>query len=181
MIAGAQAHAGLLFEPYAGYAMGDYKTVSLTGTETNGSVDGFAFGGRAGWMFGNFFLGGEYQVVRAQLKLDGANESTNWSNQTIFGELGYELPLGLRIFAGMSVKPHESELATTPERTKYTGTAKKAGIGFRYRVPFALNAEYIMYDLDKAETGTTEVKTKDQYSKFNYNTVLLSLSFPFSL
>jgi|GEM_PF-2199801 len=177
-----QARAGLLLEPYAGYTMGNYKTTAVTtNLEENGSVDGASFGGRAGWMMGGFFLGGEYQTSRAQLKLDGAGEGTNWANTSIFGVLGYEMFMGLRIFAGMTVTPHESEVSTTPTRTKYTGEAKKVGIGYRYHVPFAVNAEYIMYEFDKVEIGGVKSKVKERLSKFDYSAIMLSLSFPFEL
>lgn len=175
-----QAHAGLLLEPYFGYTMGDYKTTATgTNAQENGKIDGMSFGGRAGWIYSGFFFGGEYQAARAQLKLDGAGEGTNWSNTSIFGVLGYESMMGLRIFAGMTVQDHESELSTTPEHTVYKGSAKKIGVGYRYRVPFAINAEYIMYDFDKYAVGSVKGALSERFAKFNYSAIMFSLSFPF--
>lgn len=189
LIALPKASAGMLFEPYVGYTMGNYKVtgaathpeVSQQNLTTSASVDGFAYGGRLGWVYGSFFVGGEYQAARAQLKYDGVNESTNWMNTSIFGLLGIEFSMGLRAFAGMTVVPHESEISTVPERTKYIGSAKKVGIGYRYRVPFALNAEYVMYEFDEFQIGTLKGKTKERFSKFDYSAVILSISFPFEI
>ncbi len=184
-----QAHAGFLFEPIVGYSLGNYKVtgaalnpdVTQQNVTTTGNIDGFTYGGRAGFLYGSFFLGGEYQASRAQLKLDGAGEGTNWSNVSIFGVAGVEFALGLRIFAGMTVVPHESQVSTTPERIKYLGSAKKVGIGYRYKVPFAVNAEYVMYEFDKYEQGAVKGNVKDRLSKFDYSAVVLSLSFPFEI
>ncbi len=184
-----QVQAGILFEPYVGYTMGNYKVtgaathpdVSQQNLTTSGSVDGFSYGGRLGWIYGSFFVSGEYQAARAQLKLDGANESTNWMNTSIFGILGIEFAMGLRAFAGMTVVPHESEISTVPERSKYIGSAKKVGIGYRYRVPFALNAEYVMYEFEEFQIGTLKGKSKERFNKFDYSAVILSISFPFEI
>ena len=189
LITGTKASAGIMFEPYVGYTMGNYKVtgaathpdVSQQNITTSGSVDGFTYGGRLGWVYGSFFIGAEYQAARAQLKLDGANESTNWMNTSIFGLLGIEFAMGLRAFAGMTVVPHESEISTLPERTKYVGSAKKVGIGYRYRVPFAVNAEYVMYELDEFQIGSLKGKTKERFSKFEFSAVILSVSFPFEI
>lgn len=175
------AWAGLRIEPIVGYSMGDYKTSTInTHVESNGRVDGFTYGGRLGWMFGGIFIGGEYQAARAQLKTDGTGDAINWSNQTLFGELGYEFLLGLRVYAGININPHKSQVATTPENTTYTGSAKKFGLGFQYHAPFAINADYVMYDLDESQAGATKTKISAAYEKFQYNAVVLSLSFPFT-
>ena len=184
IIAGSTAHAGLLFEPYAGYTMGDYQTVTknLVPVTNNAHSDGFAYGGTLGWLFGRFLLAGEYQAARADIKFDGSSESTSWNNQSVFGVLGIYFGMGLRLTAGMTVQPHESELASTPERTKYTGSAQKFGLGYHYRgIPFAVNGDYIVYKMDKVESGQSKMEIKDTYSKFKYSTIMLSISFPFEL
>lgn len=178
------AHANLLIEPYGGYAMGNMKTTAVTtNVQEESNIDGFAYGGRVGWNFGAFFLGGEYQAMRGKRKIDGSEEeANNWENKSIFGLMGLQSELGFRIFAGITVRPHESTESTSPERTKLTGSAQKIGIGYRYfGAPFALNAEYIMYKLDKYEVGALKGNTKDLFSKSNYNALMLSISFPFEL
>lgn len=178
------ANANLLVEPYAGYSMGNLKTTAVvTNAQEESNIDGFAYGGRVGWNFGGFFLGGEYQAMRGKRKVDGGEEEAlNWENKTIFGLLGLQSELGFRIFAGISVRPHESVESTTPERTKMTGSAQKIGIGYRYfGAPFALNAEYVIYKLEKYEVGAVKGGTKDLYSKMDYNALMLSISFPFEL
>jgi len=176
------AQAGLLFEPYAGYAMGDHKSIDATTEQTqSGNIDGFAYGAKAGWMFGRFFLGGEYQASRAQRKMDGTAEAVNWANTSIFGVIGLQSQVGLRISAAMTVTPHTSVESSLPERTTYTGSAKKLSIGYHYRIPLALNVDYIIYEFDKYKQGESKGDIKERFSKFEYSTLMLSLSFPFEM
>ncbi len=167
----ANAQAAVLFEPVFGYSMGNFATTALvTNAEQNARIDGFTYGGRLGWTFGSgIFIGGEYQAGRMNYKLDGTNDAINWSNETIFGLVGFQSLMGLRLFAGMNVQPHKSVLNSTPVKVEYSGSAKKVGIGYRYRIPLAMNAEYIIY----------EISEKSLYSKVKYDAVMLSLSFPF--
>lgn len=189
MLVAQPSRASLLFEPYAGYAIGDYK---FTGASTNpdtslqdkdftGNIDGFAYGAKAGWSFGSIILGGEYQAIRAQKKLAGATQEVNWYNTSVFGIAGIQLGMGLRLFAGMTVMPHKSEESTTPESNIYTGSAQKISLGYHYKMPFALNVDYIIYKFDKVKQGNETTKIKDLMSKLNYTTLLFTLSFPFEI
>lgn len=190
--AGAKAHAGLLFEPYVGYGLGSYKfrgssdnpIVAMQDATTHGNIDGFAYGAKAGLMFSGYFLGAEYQALRGQKKQDGLNESISWNNSSLFAMVGLQFGMGLRLSAGMtvdSVMPHRSEESTEPERTIYTGQAQKLSVGFRYRMPIALNVDYIQYKFEKLKQADTEVKIKERYSKSDYSTIMVSISFPFDI
>lgn len=190
MLVGAQANAGFLFEPYAGYTMGDlkirtsanYPLVDLQNKTFSGSIDGFAFGAKLAYTFGGgFFLGGEYQAARAKEKLSNDSEATDWKNTSIFGILGYQMRNGLRLSYGMTVTPHISEEAGDPDPTIYEGNAQKLSLGFRYNTPFAINVDYVIYELDKFKSGSTVGKVKDRFDKFNYTAFLLSISFPFEV
>ncbi|HMN67022.1 MAG TPA: hypothetical protein PKC28_00650 [Bdellovibrionales bacterium] len=189
LVCGFTCHAGILFEPYAGYSLGDLKrsyseqhpSELLRETETEGHADGFAYGGRLGWTFGQLVVGAEYQGVRGDVKGSGGQESRGWTSSAIFGILGLQFLSGIRLFGGMSVQDVQVIEQTEPERTKYEGKAMKAGIGYRYRAPVAINVEYVMYDMDKMKIGGDEYRVSDTFESFKYSTVILSLSFPFEM
>lgn len=180
-------YAGVLFEPYAGYSIGNMKfattaafpVASMQSQSFTASADGFSYGGKLAWNFSQLYIGGEYQAVRASQKLTNATTATDWTNTSVFGILGYQMLNGLRIFGGMSVIPHKSVEAGTPDPTVYTGNAWKVGVGYRYRVPLAVNVDCIKYDLTKYKAGTLEGDMKTRFNKFDYSAFLISISFPF--
>lgn len=181
MFGALQTQAGILFEPYAGYTMGDLKLVNTSDVASSGSIDGFGYGGKLSWTFSNYYFGGEYQAARARQKMNNSESLNDWSNTSIFGVIGIQFDMGFRISAGMTVSPHRSEQAGNPDKTIYTGSAKKVSIGYRYRAPLAINIDYIMYEFDKFKEGTAEGKVKERFDKMDYSAFMLSISFPFEV
>ncbi len=185
----AQSQAGILFEPYAGYTIGDlkmntgaaYPVAAMQSHSYSGSIDGFGYGAKLAWTFDRLYFGGEYQAARAKEKLNSSDTVTDWNNTSIFGIVGLQLYQGLRLSYGMTVTPHKSEEVGDPDRITYTGSAQKLSLGFRYRAPFAINVDYIQYNLKKFTQGTTEGFVKDRFDKLNYSAFLLSISFPFEV
>lgn len=184
----AGAHAGVLFEPYAGYSVANMKfsttatfpVASMQDQSFTASADGFAYGGKLAWDFSQLYIGGEYQAVRASQKLSNSTTATDWTNTSIFGIAGWQFLNGLRLFGGMTVVPHKSVEAGTPDPTVYTGKAWKVGVGYRYRVPVAVNVDYLKYDITKFKTGSaTEADMKTRFKKFDYSAFMISVSFPF--
>lgn len=181
------AQANVLFEPYAGYSIANtkftttaaYPDATMQNQSFTGSADGFSYGGKLAWGFSQLYIGGEYQSVRASKKLSNSSTGVDWTNTSIFGIVGYQMLNGLRIFGGMTVTPHKSVEAGTPDPTIYKGNAWKAGVGYRYRVPLAVNVDYIKYDLNKYEVGALQGDMKTRYKKFDYSAFLISISFPF--
>jgi hypothetical protein len=184
-----QAQAGILFEPYAGYTIGNMKLetastfpiAAMQNHSYTASADGFAYGAKLAWDFSGLYIGGEYQGARAQEKLNSATTPTDWTNTSVFGILGWQMMNGLRFTGGMTIVPHKSVEAGDPDPTIYTGSAWKAGIGFRYHVPFAVNVDYIKYNLTKYKVGGSEGEVKDHFNKFDYSAFLISISFPFEI
>lgn len=181
--------AGILFDPYVGYATGSVKmdgsaahpVAATQAIDSSGSIDGMAYGARAAWMFGRFFLGGEYQGIRATEKLKDVDESVSWNSSAIFGIMGLQFFNGIRVIAGITVRPYEATEDTSPEATKFEGSARKIAIGYRYRVPVAVNVEYTEYEFGDAEIGSNKGKVKDYYDKLDYSTVIVNVSFPFEI
>jgi hypothetical protein len=173
-----QIQAEILFEPYAGYTIGNMKLETTNRSDT-ASADGFAYGAKLAWDFSGLYIGGEYQAARAQQKLSGATTPVDWTNTSVFGIVGWQMLNGLRLTGGMTIGPHKSVQGGDPDPTVFEGNAWKAGIGFRYRVPFAVNVDYIKYNLTKYKVGASEGDVKDSFKKFDYSAFLVSFSFPF--
>ncbi len=151
LLSGATAaQAGLLFEPYAGYAAGTIKVngasahpvASVQSLDSKGTIDGMAYGARLGWMFGRFVMGAEYQGIRGSEKIKGVDESVDWNSTAIYGMLGWRFFSGIRLFGAMTVQPYEATEDTSPEPTKFTGESRKIVLGYEYRAPVAINLEY---------------------------------------
>lgn len=182
-----QAQSAVLFEPYAGYTIGNMKlqttstfpVAAMQDHSYTASADGFAYGAKLAWDFGGLYIGAEYQAARTQEKLNNSTTPVDWNNTSVFGIVGWQMMKGIRLTGGMTVTPHKSTEAGDPEPTVYTGSAWKAGIGFRYRVPFAVNVDYIKYDLKRYKIGDSEGDVKDYFKKFDYSAFLISVSFPF--
>jgi hypothetical protein len=182
-----QVQAGVLFEPYAGYTIGNMKlqttstfpVAAMQDHAYTASADGFAYGAKLAWDFSGLYVGAEYQAARAQQKLSGATTPTDWTNTSVFGIVGWQMLNGVRLTGGTTVVPHKSVEGGDPDPTVFEGRAWKAGIGFRYRVPFAVNVDYIKYDLTKYKVGGSEGDVKDNFKKFDYSAFLISFSFPF--
>src|SRR5437016_5209761 len=89
--------ASILFEPYGGYSVGTVSQTSTSQTDT-GSINGFGYGGRGGFLFNHFALVAvEYQSLSAKEKLDAQTTSVSWNQAAWLGTLGIQTPFGLRL------------------------------------------------------------------------------------
>ncbi|MGZ3722509.1 MAG: outer membrane beta-barrel protein [Bdellovibrionales bacterium] len=184
---GAFAQAGLLFEPYGGYSVGStskkysaaYPVGSLAGTNESASVNGFAYGGRVGFLLQHFVIvAAEYQAINAKEKADTATTQTNWTQHTMFATLGFQAPRGFRLMGSYGFDAQADE-ATTPDPTHYKGTALKFAIGWHLPTTMALNLEYTIYKYTDTTTNSVNAKIADGYEKYDYSTVMATISFPF--
>jgi len=183
------ARAGLLFEPYVGYAVGNYSLThskefhdkDKRGETEKGSIEGITYGGRLAWLFETFFLGGDYQVMRGTYKPKGEGESSDWESTSIFGILGWQFSMGFRLYGGITVREHKSIRGTEDGENIYSGSARKIGIGYRYEAPVAINAEYIEYNYGKASVDGEREPLSKNYDRFKHSAVVVAVSFPFEL
>jgi hypothetical protein len=188
-LAATPAYAGLLFEPYGGYSSGDYKvTYAATYPDAfyaskneKGTISGVVYGGRLAWMFDTFFLGGDYEAMRGTYNPQGEGESPDWESTSIFGIVGWQLQMGFRIYAGMTVQDQKSTRTRSDGENVYSGSARKVGIGYRYSVPIAINAEYIEYKFSKSEYDGAREPMREHYDRFKYSAVVVAVSFPFDI
>lgn len=174
------ANASVLFEPYGGYSVGNLsETAAGATTSTSGSINGFGYGGRVGFVFNHFaIVAGEYQGISAKEQLTGSTTPVNWTQSTYFGTLGFQVPMGLRVLASYGWDLEADESGATP--THYKGTAVKFGIGWHLMYHVAINAEYTIYTVTNYRQNTTTGPISDLYSKFNYSAGMVTLSFPFT-
>ncbi len=184
-LAANSAQAGLLFEPYVGYAKGtsNYTFNSAdpdplqAGKSFTSEISGLSYGGRAGFIYTSFLLAAEYQALSARQHIEGSALSTAWISETIFGVLGINV-FGLRLLGGTSLS-HKAKDLGTPERM-FWGSAYKVGLGYQYKMPLAINAEYIVYTLNEVQTGVgAKQKITELYEKHKYTAFMVSFSFPF--
>jgi predicted porin len=189
MLTGAPAIAGIMFEPYAGYTTGNIKVDGSSGhplsavqsVDDSGTVDGVAYGARLAWTFSQFYLGAEYQGMRAKEKLKDADDSPAWNSTAVYGIVGLQFFTGIRLYVGMTVQDFETTEDLSPEPLKHTGSARKIGIGYRYSAPVAVNLEYNEFDFNDVEGAGVKNKTSASYDKLDYSAVVLSISFPFQI
>ena len=183
---GFSAHAGLMIEPYLGYQMGQVKSKAVgSSTEYTDNSSGATLGARLGYKFLLPWVALDYSTWNGTAKVDpalsgGRNYDFNRTAMAIV--VGADLPIGLRVYGGYGFSDSTivKSTSSSPD-TKFTGTHTKAGLGFSL-IPFvSLNAEYIMPTYKKVDDGTTNAELSTIYSSFSHNTVLISLSVPFSL
>ena len=180
-VAGFSAHAGFLIEPYLGYDFGTYNTTATVGGgKSSSDTKGTVFGARLGYEFMIPWVAFDYSTGSGKASVSGASD-VDYTKTGMGLVVGASLPI-IRIWAGYGFSNKYTIKGTNGDpNTDFKGTYTKAGLGFSL-IPFIdLNAEYIMNKFEKFNPGTSEVNIKDVYSNHDYNTVMISLSAPFSL
>ncbi|MBC7419797.1 MAG: hypothetical protein H7328_03630 [Bdellovibrio sp.] len=164
------ARAGLLLEPYLGYAFsGDIKGASsykITGTE---------LGARVGFSTLGFAIGGEY--MSGNFKDDAPNSSTYTNNDLgIFAS--FKFPILVRVYATFFPSSEFKQSATGYSATIKSGTQTKLGVGFTGFPIISVNLEYLMGSYSKVNFGGGDV---DLNPAVKTNAMALVVSAPFDL
>ncbi len=185
---GVRTEAGVLFEPYAGYSVGNvsYKylttvsTPALQGYTDSATANGFTYGGRVGLVLHHYaILAGEYQVIDAKLKFDKSVTDLNAKETTTFLVAGFQMPLGLRMLVGYGIDAR-ADMDTAPNKTLYKGTAYKITLGWIVPAGFALNLEHTIFKYTSATSAGVSTTLSDTYSKFDASSTMVNVSFPFT-
>ncbi len=164
------AQAGILIEPYAGYAsLKSSGTVDISGTEgeiEESTLDGMVYGGRLGVGISNFGIGVDYsqapQDTGSDLKNLGAFGMVSFLNLRFWGTYIFSSEIGV-------------ELADYNESGAFKGSGVKVGLGWSVLPFVSLNAEYMMINNSKEDLNTITAVDQDLKG------FLVSLSFPFVL
>lgn len=163
------ANAGVMLEPYVGYASGKIGDES-TG-KSNGK--GVYYGARAAYNMMGFFVGGEYQG--GKLKVDSTPKTDN-SITDMGAVVGYEFPILLRVY-GTYFFASEDKATFSPAIT-FKGNAMKLGIGYTAFPLVAFNVEYYQSTYNKASNGTQSATlTGEDLVKGSF--VMFNVSMPF--
>ena len=155
------AHAGVLLEPYLGYATGSYSG------DAEGKESGVGFGARIGYAMPMFWFALDGNQIKTKAKPDsGADFDGTITN--IGATFGAELP-GIRLMAGYVFSAENKD----DDGSKLKGNGFKVGAGFKLPVlPIAFNLEYMMNKYDKFDSTAIDVKE---------NLLFLSVSAPLFL
>lgn len=159
------AFAGILLEPYVGYAIG---TIEQSGS-ADSDFKGMGYGARVGWTLPLIFVALDYSKASGTTESPGTPDvDTDASNLGVV--VGASLPI-IRLWAGYNFQAKVQDEGS-PEAT---GNGMKVGLGFKLPVlPISFNAEYIMTTFDEYDNQplTPEVDSK---------TIFVSVSAPFDL
>lgn len=174
----ATAQASLMIEPYIGYELGSVKEDNVTtpANSTTGSLNGTAIGGRLGYRFLMPWIALDYKYLNGKLKPNNSAVNDQTATQSSLGAVvGIDLPVLLRVWAGYGFMDDMSLKDSVSGNTdKLKGSYTKAGLGFTFLPLVSLNVEYQQNNYTKLNGG--DIKTT--YSKFDHNSVMVSVSLP---
>lgn len=177
----SSAMAGFHVEPYVGYAKGSEGGHTETTTDQNAaSYSGMGFGARLGISYLGVLFGGTYDAQGIEgTDDDSPNTSTDYSGTNIGAFLGYEFPLGLRVWGSYYMSSKLEVDNTTSAGAEFSGSGMSLGAGFSV-IPMilSLNLEYktFAYDEFTTSTGTVFQLTGNSEAKVNY--LFVSISAP---
>lgn len=177
----AKTQAAILFEPYGGYSVGSISTTTNADASDSGSVNGFGYGGRIGFLMHHFVvLSAEYQAVNAkeQMKSSSATQ-TDWKSHALLATIGFQAPGGFRLLGSYGWDAQADE-STKPNVTHYKGTAAKLLIGWHLPTTMAINLEYTIYHYTDSSVNGVTSKIGDNFTKFDNSSVMATISFPFT-
>ncbi len=165
---GVNASAGLLLEPYAGYAIGNSEYAD--GSD-KADVTGLSYGGRIGWTLPFVFFALDYSIGNTDFKYDDGSKIKS-EHTTMAAVAGVNLKI-VRLWAGYIF---DTEAEDKDGTLKFEGNGMKAGIGFKPLpvIPLSFNLEYGLHEYDKANGLTLG-------SNLETKVLLLSVSAPFNL
>jgi hypothetical protein len=161
--------AGLLIEPYVGYASlkGSGTATLVSGGEGDleeSTSDGLTYGGRLGYGVGP--IGAGIEVLNA------SGDDVDMSNLGAFVTAG---AVSFRAWATYLFSAKYDVTGGQYKGTEFEGSGMKVGVGYRFLPFLSLNAEYLMLNYDEV--------TGESFSAIDYEQkgFLISLSFPFVL
>ena len=154
---GTKSEAGMMIDPYIGYAINQQEITQTVGAQT-GQIDyttsGSLFGARVGWQTLGLMLGGEFaygpsltqELTASALSGISTGAETDYSGTYMGAFIGYDFPILLRAWA-----TYFFNITYAPESgSDVEANGTSFGVGFS-GLPFvSLNAEYRMISYDNS-------------------------------
>ena len=185
------SHAGLLIEPYLGYAIGGDGESTFTPTTVNHTYSGLNYGARLGYSNLGFMIGLDYSASSHDLEgkitsspTYSAKDGIDRSQIGIF--VGFNFPVMLRAWgtyyfgAGFDGADAEKSGDQVYDNTDEVGDGSGYGLGVGFTgLPFvSINAEYRTFEYDTSNHGAATVAN---FAGAKLSEILLSISLPLNI
>jgi len=182
------ASAGILIEPYLGYAILGNGEVSISNTKYDNDYASLTFGGRLGLQHLGFMMGADYSIQN--FEMESTTGSTTYNDDVkkkqfgIF--VGYNFPILLRVWGTYFISSSFEGDDAVSSTNRYDsndelndGNGFGLGVGYRPISFVSINLEYRKFEYDTWEVAGVEATnmTKDQ----TLSEILLSVSLPFNV
>lgn len=181
------ANAGLLVEPILGYESGSVKCTAVSSLVCDHNTTGVNFGARLGWQFSKpFWVALDYNSASPTAKYNSSGVADDKVTRTVSGvAIGYE-PSNFRFWLsyGSSAEAKYVDSATPPtttDRSLKSGTATKAGIGYKLHRLISLNLEYSIENYAKYEQDSLTVERELLFPTYTPSRMIFSVSFPWNM
>lgn len=184
------ANAGLLLEPYLGYAISGEGDMTEDGTSFKSEYSGLTYGGRVGWSSFGFMGGIDYSLssydVETKFNASTAKDGMDRSQMGIF--VGFKFPVLLRVwgtyFISADMEGADAQAVSGAQvfdsRHKLEdGSGFGLGVGLSLMPFVSVNLEYRTIEYDKLSQAGVNVTTITE--KMNMDEILLSVSLPIDL
>jgi hypothetical protein len=188
------AKAGILIEPYGGYAAGNFNsTMKVTPfTAADANFSGGIAGGRLGLSFFGLWVAGDYMSFSPSMTVNKPSGVTvsSISNKMAFVDAGFDFPFLFRFWGGYGVSNYLNYTSSNGtngfEDTASGGTATKLGIGFKFLMFLSVNFEYInpTYKSLSSNKDGVSIYNGDMDARMSEYTApftVMTLSFPLTL
>jgi hypothetical protein len=173
------SYAGIMIEPYLGYAAGTVDTKDTNDVSVSNAQAASTYGLRLGAKVLMAWLALDYMASNGTATPNDSSAKFDFSTTSLGATAGVNLILGLRLFAGYGFS-NDLTLKKTAGDVSAKGTYTKAGIGIS-PIPFlSFNLEYIMSKYSKVNIGTGKglEELATNYKSFDNNTLMATVSIP---
>ena len=178
VLTGLSAHAGIMIEPFLGYASGKVSVTQTSGTDASSKSTGTGYGARIGYEFPmGLLLAGEYAGGSGTITYNAGGTDDKYSDTAISAIVGYSHGM-FRGWAGYGFTDEATNKASTGD-TVFKGSNFKVGVGVMPMHHLSINFEYIIQKYTKYTSAGTDTDVSTSFSKFDPTTMLISVSAPF--
>ncbi len=163
------AQAGLLLEPYIGYASGQEKQT------TTANYKGTEYGARVGYSILGFAAGAEYSAISFT---DDSTPSQTLTNGDLGFFVAYKFPVLFRAFASYAPSSEIKDSSNGITSTLKSGNAMKIGVGYTGFPFININFEYQTSTYSKINSSGVDFPLSPSLTTTGY---AITISAPFYL